>query len=278
VLRTGNRRQSREGRTWVSRCAGVLAAAVLAGAAAAGPPVADFEDVALAPESFWNGEADPNAGGFASGAVWLSNHYNPAWSSWDGFACSNRTDRQTRWLPGQYTAITGCGWGGSANYAVGYCSAWAAAPKITLTGAPEGRTLAGAYLTNIAYTYWSMREGDAIAKKFGGASGHEPDWFLLTIAGIDKDGQPTGPVECYLADFRFADGNQDYIVDDWTWVDLTPLGDVVALEFSLSSSDNDPVWGMNTPAYFAMDTLLPAPSGLAVLALGAAAVLRRRRR
>ncbi|MBT3193431.1 MAG: DUF4465 domain-containing protein, partial [Verrucomicrobia bacterium] len=48
---------------------------------------------------------------------------------------------------------------------------------------------------------------------------------------------------------------EDYIVGEWTWVDLTSFGPAVkSLHFSLSSSDNG-AWGMNTPAYYAIDDL-----------------------
>jgi hypothetical protein len=62
-------------------------------------------------------------------------------------------------------------------------------------------------------------------------------------------------VEFYLADYRFADNRDDYILDTWQYVDLTSLGMIKSLEFTLSSSDIGE-WGMNTPAYFAIDTLV----------------------
>jgi len=58
----------------------------------------------------------------------------------------------------------------------------------------------------------------------------------------------------YLADFRNADNSKDYILNTWKWLNLTPLGLVDSLEFILSSSDNG-AFGMNTPAFFALDNL-----------------------
>ena len=63
----------------------------------------------------------------------------------------------------------------------------------------------------------------------------------------------TDSVDFYLADYRFADNSEDYIVKDWTFVSLEALGDVDSLLFSLTSTDNDSMFGMNTPAYFCMD-------------------------
>jgi hypothetical protein len=118
-------------------------------------------------------------------------------------------------------------------------------------------------VTNTTFAALSMRDGDAYAKQFGsiyGADGEEDstngeDWFKLTISGIDADDNTTGTVEFYLADFRFVDDNEDYIVDAWELVDLSSLGLVKRLEFQLESSDMGP-WGMNTPNYFALDNVV----------------------
>jgi len=46
--------------------------------------IVTFDDLPLAPDSYWNG-AD-GAGGFTSGGVRFANHYNADWAFWDGFA------------------------------------------------------------------------------------------------------------------------------------------------------------------------------------------------
>jgi hypothetical protein len=98
-----------------------------------------------------------------------------------------------------------------------------------------------------------MKNGDAFAKKFGGADGTDEDWFKLNIIGLNN-GTITDTVEFYLADFRSEDNAEDYLVDEWEWVDFSELGAVDKIVFSLSSSDVGQ-WGMNTPAYFCMDNL-----------------------
>jgi len=214
--------------------------------------VVTFEDLILPAESFWNGS--DGSGGFHSGSAFFCNEYNDTWESWDGFSYSNITDSIASDFSTQYNAITGSGQGGSANYAVGYVG-WMGPPTVTLD-APK--TLFGLYATNNNYAYYSMFNGDLYSKKFGGIDGNDPDWFLLTITGKDSDGNVTGVVEFYLADFRFEDNSRDYIVNTWWFVDLTPLGVVKSLEFSLSSSDVG-AFGMNTPAYFAIDTIIMEP-------------------
>ena len=73
----------------------------------------------------------------------------------------------------------------------------------------------------------------------------------------------TESVDFYLADYRFVNNADDFIVSNWTYANLTDLGVVDTLQFSLASSDVGDL-GMNTPAYFAMDSLaVISPAGLA---------------
>ncbi len=198
----------------------------------------DFEDLTISADSYWNGSDE--AGGFESRGVMFSNNYNMDWGSWDGFAYSNRTDTSIEGFDAQYNAIPGSGARGSKIYTVAYFSDFAAGPP-TVSFDMEQR-ITGVYVTNTNYAFYSMRDGDAFAKKFT-----EEDWFKLTITGIDEAGDETGAIE-----FKLADGKS--IVRDWTWVDLSALGPVKQLIFSLSSTDVGD-WGMNTPAYFCLDNL-----------------------
>jgi len=231
---------------------------------------ADLEDLGLGAESYYDGS--DGAGGFISSGVLFENNYNQDWGSWDGFAASTTTDTETGDYSNQYSAIPGGGAGGSATYAVGFWSSFA--PEGPLLELESELSLGGVFLTNTTYAYVSMRDGDLWAKKFGGVSGDDPDWFLLGIQAFDAGGAQTGSLDFYLADFRFADSDLDYILGDWTFLDLSTLGPVKSLRFSLSSSDNGD-FGMNTPAYFALDRLsyVPEPGvgllvGLGLVALG----------
>jgi hypothetical protein len=247
----------------------VCALAVLGMTSAANGYIATFEDLPLAAESYWNGS--DGLGGFWSGGAHFNNNYDTMYGSWDGFSYSNITDTMAEGWTAQYNAITGSGQGGSAKYGVGYVG-WSGPPTITLDAA----VVDGLYVTNNNSAYYSMLKGDLFAKKFGGVTGDDEDWFVLTITGKDTGGAVTDVVEFYLADYRFADDGEDYIVDAWEYVDLSELGVVKSLEFGLSSSDVGS-WGMNTPAYFAIDTLVPEPGTIVLLGLGGLIIRWRKR-
>ncbi len=217
--------------------------------------VAAFEQAALDTTGVWNG-AD-GSGGVAAGDAWFGNAYDAAWGSFEGFALSNQTDTATPGWANQYSAIAGEGAEGSAVYAVSYGSAASFSgfqPYVSFPEAGDGVWVDGAFVTNTTYVFFSMLNGDDYAKKFGGADGTDPDWFKLSVTGLTAAGAISGPVELYLADFRAAEASGDTLTDDWTWLDLRPLGQVRALLFDLTSSDTGD-WGMNTPAYFALDGL-----------------------
>ncbi len=213
--------------------------------------VSHFEDLTLEPESFWNG-AD-QSGGFNSGLAFFSNNYNPEWFSWVGWSYSNISDNTTPGWLNQYSAITGAGVH-EGNYAVSYLSG-SSVIKFETESAHEVK---GFFITNSTYASLLLQEGDEYSKKFGGETGNDPDWFKLSILGM-IDGIASDTVEFYLADYRFEDNTQNYIIQTWQWVELSSLGKVDSLIFSLSSSDVGE-YGMNTPAYFCLDYLYVAPN------------------
>jgi Domain of unknown function (DUF4465)/Secretion system C-terminal sorting domain len=194
------------------------------------------------------------SGVFQSGNTALHNYYDNQFFYWDGWAISNITDNTTPGFNNQYSAIAGKGFNNSANYAVGYSFA---GNYIRLDGAAKGGVVNGIYVTNSTYTYYSMKDGDAFAKKFGGENGNDPDYFKLVIKKFKNGQLSTDSVAFYLADYRFANNANDYIIKDWTYVDLKPLGNVDSLVFYLNSSDNG-TFGMNTPAYFCIDQITTA--------------------
>jgi hypothetical protein len=274
----------------VARVALLIALALAVPAAAT---TIDFEDLGAnlpiadpgsgVPESFYNGYSAAAVGqptDFTSQGATFHNDFTNFGGGccWQGWAYSQVRDTTTPGFGNQYAASPGGGAGGSATYGVAFTGGQVGAqgPVSRITFAQPTIVL-GADVTNTTYAALSMRDGDGFAKKFGGASGNDPDYFLLTITGLDSSGAITGSVQFALADYRFANHALDYIVTDWRFVDLTALGSVAALEFSLDSSDQSGGF-LNTPSYFALDNLqfVPEPHSAALLAFGLALLARRR--
>ena len=218
--------------------------------------VVDFEDLTLQPESFNNGS--DGSGGFTTNGAFFNNNFNFDFGSWSGWSYSNTTDTTTPGFVNQYSSFAGGGANSSSNYGVAFTFN-AGDATIDL---PDGYSLESARITNTTYAALSIENGDSFAKQFGGESGNDPDFFLLTITGLDNGGNSVGEVDFYLADYRFEDNSQDFIVNDWEFVDLSSLDGATQLSFELTSSDNDPVFGLNTPAYFALDNLILVDSDL----------------
>ena len=227
--------------------------------------ISDFESIALPnAETYWDGSdysgVSNGAGLFDTTIIEAfyeySNQYDTtfggSWGFWTGWAFSNQTSDTTTGLSGQYSSYAG-GINAGNNYAIGQDGS-----EIILAGG-VGLEL---HVTNVNYAALSMLNGDAFAKQFGSpndASGtpdgtNGEDWFLLTILAYDLSDSLIDSVEVYLADYRFVNNTQDYIQKNWASVDLGGMGSLGRVKFKLSSSDEGQ-WGMNTPAFFAIDNL-----------------------
>lgn len=241
-----------------------LGAAALSAQAA---QVADFEDLALAPDSYFQPQDTVT---FHSGPASFRHEYTEFLPGccWNGWTYSNRTDTQTPGFGNEASAVTGGGVNGSAQYGVAFLGE----ARISFATAT---LLEGAWFTNTTYTYRAAKFGD---------DGNDPpfvkgpftngDFLKLTIQGRDASNAVTATI-----DFLLADGSD--VVDSWRWVDLASLGVVNALTFMMESSDSGP-FGANTPSYFAMDDLMvsavPLPAPALLLASGVLTLVARRRR
>lgn len=217
----------------------------------------DFSDLNLETGASYIG-AD-GAGGFDSGALRFKTNYNAEYKSWDGFAYTNQADLTT--VDFANLSAMSQKQDKPGMYAVGFVNGMTEErPKLWLANDESEVVINGLYVTNTAYTYHVIKDGNAFAKKFGGADGTEADWFALTIRGLHADGTKTAEaVTVYLADYRFEKAEEDYILSDWTFVDLASLGSVSGLTFDLSSSDVG-AYGMNTPTFFAIDEITRKPA------------------
>lgn len=101
------------------------------------------------------------------------------------------------------------------------------------------------YVNLNSYPYYSMEYGDSFARAFTNG-----DKFTLTIHGVAPD-ETEKTVDVDLA--SYTNGNLT-INRGWKYVDLSSLGVVNELYFTMESTDSGD-YGMNTPAYFCLDKL-----------------------
>jgi hypothetical protein len=185
---------------------------------------------------------------------------------WNGFAISSVVNTTDGTWTNQYAAKPGGGYQ-SMNYAVAYSSAAAIV-------FPEPVKPSGFRIANTTYAYAVMTEIDPEGFSRPLVSG---DWFSVTATGL-RNGATVGSAEFFLADLRGA--APVGVRSGWNWFDLSGLDTIDSLSFSFAGSDVGD-YGLNTPAYFAMDDLtyaVPEPSGFVLTACGAAAWIARRRR
>lgn len=108
----------------------------------------------------------------------------------------------------------------------------------------------GVYVNLNSYPYYSIEYGDSFARAFTNG-----DNFKLIIHGVAPD-ESERTVEVTLAEY--TNGNLT-INRGWRYVDLTPLGEVNELYFTMESTDSGD-YGMNTPGYFCLDKLMVKPA------------------
>lgn len=196
-----------------------------------------------------------------SQGVVFTHSANPSWGSWTGFVPSRNSDVNDystgNWLEHQYTVMGGGGLSGVGTpYMVAYWNSSENLDNVTTTEAPsceikyttDGKefTPISVFVNNTTYGYYAMVNGSAYSKKFA-----KDDYLKLLAYGITADNNVTGPVEVYLANYE---NDNSLPVDAWTYFNLEALGKVKSVFFRMQSSDTGK-WGMNTPAYFAIDRM-----------------------
>jgi hypothetical protein len=185
---------------------------------------------------------------------------------WDGFCPAIGGDKTDYGLDGSAGPWTenfqGCMAGGgcvingdgsvsadpSKPYLVAYYSSWAyEGPSnqvkfVDKDGKTSFKPL-GVYVCNHPWPYYDCLHGYGSATAF-----EDGDYFELVAVGVDADGNEKSTsiklIECV--------GDELHALNDWTYFDLSSLGTVESVYFTLNSTDNG-AYGMNTAAYFCMD-------------------------
>jgi len=193
------------------------------------------------------------------------------WDTWWGFTASNSTNnqRQENTLKYQFSNMAKGGialnedgtiktdeFGAPVTsadmpYLVAYYGQGFSARPTDMTFA-DGKAYdaVGVYVNLNSWPYYSIEYGDSFARAFT-----NNDKFTLTIHGVAPD-ESEKTVDVELA--SYTNGNLT-INRGWMYVDLTSLGTVNELYFTMTSTDSS-AYGANTPTYFCMDKLMVKPS------------------
>lgn len=200
-----------------------------------GLKVASFEDITVAGA---NSELKlDTTGTFTSGDFTFKQTAMPSMFYYSCHVVSNHKDTTFVDYNDAWKSIAGGAHAGN-NYVV-WNKDFYGADTVKLN---EAAIIPGFYVTNSVYAYASITKGD-----WSGPAFKAEDWFLLTIKGSLNGVAVNNEVKFYL-----AQGTE--VVKDWEYVDLSTLGKVDAITFSLTGSRTGE-YGLNTPAYFCYDDL-----------------------
>jgi hypothetical protein len=207
--------------------------------------IADFENLSVPESGYFNGSSEHSGTlgqtesfNYESGPFVFSVSYTPenGYDYWSEIGYSNQTDMNTAdWT--NFSAYAnlpdGGGFEDSQNYAVGYF--WDPL-QLTLTEGNEDLQISGLYVCNHVWTYHYMNGSDGD----GSGTFETGDYYKLIFTDNNENS-----VEFFLADFT---GDNAYIIEDWTYVDLSELsGSNISISYEASDS--------YTPAYFCMDNI-----------------------
>ncbi len=140
----------------------------------------------------------------------------------------------------------GVGTDSKIPYIVAYYSPYMSRRPVDMTFT-DGKTYeaVGMYVNLNTYTYYSLIYGASPARVFT-----DGDKLTLTVHGVNPDNtEKTVDVtvaSCQNGDLTASSG--------WKYVDLSPLGKVNELYFTMNTTDTG-AYGANTPLYFCLDKL-----------------------
>lgn len=188
-------------------------------------------------------------------------------TSWEGFTVARiSSDTLNAFGCMAKGGVAGVG----TPYLVGYYSEYYTnengEPSSNMIRFNDGNTYdaVGVYVCNNSNTYHSILNGDSYAKKFA-----QGDTLVLKIHALDENWEiddSKQDVVVYLADYRSSNESEWKVNTQWEWVDLSVLGNVSGLAFTMASSDVSYGY-MNTPAYFCLDKLTVREGAGEVVAL-----------
>ncbi|TWU50776.1 PEP-CTERM motif protein [Rubripirellula tenax] len=216
---------------------------------------------------------------FSAGGVAFNNTFNDAFASFQGFALSQRGLSQ--WSSGSFAEFFNGNDTVSANGIGNFASSrWVVAfgdysgpddPLANIASimeAPANSVFDSLYVNNTRTTTHVLTTGNSSARAFG--SINQDEKFTARFIDLSPGSNGSNFVEVELASFVNATSTLS-IVDDWMRVDLSGLGGATRIGIDFTSTDEG-AFGLNTPAYVAVDNILvvsvPEPSTWLMLAMG----------
>ncbi|TLX71534.1 DUF4465 domain-containing protein [Labilibacter sediminis] len=209
----------------------------------------DFEDLELENDSFWvNNEANTY---FTSDSLKFEINGSYSAESWTGFTYSNMTGSNSEEEYEKYSAYKQSASFDSEIFGVMMQDDIQTSLIIeTIDG--EDHVFKSFAVNNSYYVYDAIKSGNHGSKIFGGEDGTDLDSLVLNIKGYTKNGLQSGTIQFYLANYTFGNNRDNYIITDWSTIDLQDLGAINRIELEISSSDV--VDGkMMTPGFVCID-------------------------
>ena len=124
-------------------------------------------------------------------------------------------------------------------------------------GEPKYGKFNSVWVCNTTYAYLVMKNGNSFTQ---GSLQKQNGWFKVVFVALNAKGQPIGKkVEYYLANFNSSKNTESGLTNQirtgWSKVDLSGLGDsVCTIAINFEGSDSS-AYGLNTPAYVAIDDI-----------------------
>lgn len=168
-----------------------------------------------------------------------------SYRSWYGFCPSKSTDNAdysaSDWTAHQWTSITGGGVAGEGSpYLVGFWKTDGGDSSCRMTRT-DGSVFYpdDLYVTNTSWGYYAMKNGSAFSRPFT-----DDDTCILHITGYLAGVRKFQSIQVYLA-------KGTNILDYWKKIELSKLGNVDTVVFTITSTDSGQ-WGINNPTYFCL--------------------------
>lgn len=217
----------------------------------------------------WNNAGDEEITTIDSQCFSFIRHYLYGGSLWFGFTASNSADNSNRsdFFTYQYSNMAEGGivlnedgtikvddfgkpvTSSSVPYLVSYYSIYNENEgRVSDVLFNDGKLYdaVGIYVNLNSYAYYSLINGDAFARAFTNG-----DKFSLIIHGVAPN-ETEKTVDVTLGSYT----NGDLTINrGWKYVDLTSLGTVKEIYFTLETTDSG-AYGPNTPYYFCIDKLM----------------------